>query len=116
MPRHFSHFKLVYVCNKKIQLFKSPNHLLNRLSIAVKKMRFKRLFLFNIKNTRFSFISQKKEQREYEFLNFSAEERYQKFAAENAQLIDHLTQNDVARYLGITPVALSRIKKRTANA
>ena len=57
-------------------------------------------------------LSMKKEQREYEFLNLSAEERYQKFAHENPELIDQLTQNDIARYLGVTPVALSRIKKR----
>ena len=57
-------------------------------------------------------LSMKKEQREFEFLNLSAEERYQKFAKNNEDLIDQLTQNDIARYLGITPVALSRIKKR----
>jgi CRP-like cAMP-binding protein len=27
-------------------------------------------------------------------------------------LIEQVTQNDIALYLGITPVALSRIKKR----
>ena len=57
-------------------------------------------------------LSMKKEQREYDFLNLSAEERYQNFVVENMDLAEKLTQNDIARYLGITPVALSRIKKR----
>ena len=57
-------------------------------------------------------LSMKKEQREYEFLNLPAEERYQKFAEANPYLVEQITQNDIARYLGITPVALSRIKKR----
>ena len=57
-------------------------------------------------------LSMKKEQREYEFLNLPAEERYQKFAEANPDLVEQITQNDIARYLGITPVALSRIKKR----
>lgn len=54
----------------------------------------------------------KKERREYELLCLPAEERYQIFTQQNPQLTHELTQNDIARYLGITPVALSRIKKR----
>lgn len=57
-------------------------------------------------------LSMKKELREYEFLNLSAEERYRALCEGDPELLDQLTQNDVARYLGITPVALSRIKKR----
>lgn len=56
--------------------------------------------------------SMKKEQREYEFLMLPAEDRYLNFRAREPELLNRLTQNDVARYLGITPVALSRIKKR----
>ncbi|WP_448547568.1 Crp/Fnr family transcriptional regulator [Thalassotalea fusca] len=59
-------------------------------------------------------ISMKKEQREYELLMLPAEERYLKFNMNEPELSSRLTQNDIARYLGVTPVALSRIKKRLA--
>ena len=54
----------------------------------------------------------KKEQREYELLCLDAEQRYQNLLARNADITQHVTQNDIARYLGITPVALSRIKNK----
>ena len=57
-------------------------------------------------------LSMKKEVREYEFLSLSAEERYQAWCQREPELLEELTQQDMARYLGITPVALSRIKKR----
>jgi len=57
-------------------------------------------------------LSVKKERREYEFLCLSAIERYELFKLRTPNLIDRVTQNDIARYLGITPVALSRIKHR----
>lgn len=56
----------------------------------------------------------KKELREYQLLCLSAEEGYQAFIDANPTLLDRLTQIDIARYLGITPIALSRIKKRLA--
>jgi CRP-like cAMP-binding protein len=56
----------------------------------------------------------KKERREYDLLCRSAEERYRTFVARDAQLAGRLTQVDIARYLGITPIALSRIKRRVA--
>lgn len=59
-------------------------------------------------------ISMKKEQREYELLSLSAEERYLALCQRTPKIIEQVTQNDVARYLGITPVALSRIKKRVS--
>ncbi len=55
----------------------------------------------------------KKEKREFEFLCLSAEERFCKIAETSPMLLEKVTQNDLARYLGITPVGLSRIKKRT---
>ena len=54
----------------------------------------------------------KKETREYELLCLPAEERYRRLLASAPSLFDRVTQNDIARYLGITPVGLSRIKKR----
>lgn len=53
-----------------------------------------------------------KEQREYEFLQLSAEERYRRFCAERPDHLSHIPQHQVASYIGITPVALSRIRAR----
>ena len=57
-------------------------------------------------------LAMKKERREYEFLCLPAEERYKRLLQRSPDLIERLTQNDIARYLGITPVALSRIRAR----
>lgn len=57
-------------------------------------------------------LAAKKERREYELLCMSAEERYLLLCEREAKLLERLSQNDIARYLGITPVALSRIRKR----
>jgi CRP-like cAMP-binding protein len=55
----------------------------------------------------------RKEEREHDLLCLSAEDRYRKFISTEAALAARITQIDMARYLGITPVALSRIKNRT---
>ncbi len=57
-------------------------------------------------------FAMKKEKREYEFLCMSAEERFSRIAESSPVLLEKITQNDLSRYLGITPVGLSRIKKR----
>jgi CRP-like cAMP-binding protein len=57
-------------------------------------------------------FAMKKEQREFELLSLSAEQRYENFLAKSPEIPQQITQNDIARYLGITPVALSRIKHR----
>lgn len=57
-------------------------------------------------------LSMKKEKRERELLCLSAEQRYQLLKEQSPQLLEKVTQNDIARYLGITPVGLSRIKRR----
>jgi CRP-like cAMP-binding protein len=60
-------------------------------------------------------FSMKKERREREFLTESAEERYRMLMDRSPELFDKVTQKDIARYLRITPVALSRIRKRNAS-
>ena len=55
-------------------------------------------------------FAMKKEQREYELLCLSAEQRLNNLIQRMPDIYDMVTQNDIARYLGITPVALSRIK------
>lgn len=57
-------------------------------------------------------LAVKKERREYEFLCMSAEERFRLLKETTPELLGRVTQNDIARYLGITPVALSRIRSR----
>jgi CRP-like cAMP-binding protein len=53
-----------------------------------------------------------KERREQEFLDLSAEDRLVRFWIEHPHLEDRVSQREVAAYLGITPVALSRIVSR----
>ncbi|VAW83949.1 cAMP-binding proteins - catabolite gene activator and regulatory subunit of cAMP-dependent protein kinases [hydrothermal vent metagenome] len=57
-------------------------------------------------------LAMKKEKREYEFLCLSAPERYQLLEKRSPHLVERVNQADIARYLGITPVALSRIRHR----
>ncbi len=54
----------------------------------------------------------KKEAREAEFLLDDAETRYRNFQRTYPGLEDRLAQYHVASYLGVTPVALSRIRRR----
>jgi CRP-like cAMP-binding protein len=53
-----------------------------------------------------------KEKREQELLQLSAEQRYERFLKERPDLAGRVPQYHVASYLGITPVALSRIVSR----
>lgn len=58
----------------------------------------------------------KKELREFQLLSLSAGEAYNEFLASYPDLIKRLTQIDIARYLGITPIALSRIKNHKTSS
>ncbi|WP_318470673.1 Crp/Fnr family transcriptional regulator [Photobacterium leiognathi] len=55
-----------------------------------------------------------KENKERFMLMYSPEERYQLFTQSFAELNFKLTDYQIASYLGITPISLSRIKKRQA--
>lgn len=57
-------------------------------------------------------FARKKERREYELLCLTAEDRYARFL--NDSSVDHagISQADIAAYVGVTPQALSRIKRR----
>ncbi len=57
-------------------------------------------------------LAMKKERREMELLSLSAEDRYRRLLEHSPELIERVKQKDIARYLGITPVALSRIRRR----
>ncbi|MFD0590324.1 Crp/Fnr family transcriptional regulator [Paenibacillus sp. GCM10027627] len=54
----------------------------------------------------------KKELRERELLFLSAEERYRLFQEQFGKAASNIPQYHIASYLGITPVALSRIRRR----
>lgn len=60
------------------------------------------------------FYGLRKEKRERELLLMNAEERYRLFMHESPDLAARVAQQDIALYLGITPVALSRIRGRMA--
>lgn len=53
-----------------------------------------------------------KELREMEFLLFDATARYQRFLQAEPSLAARLPLHHIASYLGITPVALSRIRRK----
>ena len=57
-------------------------------------------------------FASRKEKRERELLTASPEERYRRFANQYPDLERRLAQKDIAAYLGVTPVGLSRIVRR----
>lgn len=57
-----------------------------------------------------------KEQREFEFLQLDVIERYQKFCEHFGDLIGKIPQHQIASYLGVTPVALSRVLSKARKA
>ena len=57
-------------------------------------------------------LSAKKRLRESELLCSTPSQRYHVFQTDQTTLTARLSQGDIARYLGITPIAFSRIKRR----
>ncbi|HVZ30860.1 MAG TPA: Crp/Fnr family transcriptional regulator [Polyangiaceae bacterium] len=55
-----------------------------------------------------------KAEREYQLLCFDAEARYDAFLARYAELEQIVSQRYIASYLGITPIHLSRLRRRRA--
>ncbi|MEH6577728.1 MAG: Crp/Fnr family transcriptional regulator [Amphritea sp.] len=53
-----------------------------------------------------------KEERENSFVHQSAEQRYLYFIEQKGELLDRVPLQYIASYIGITPVALSRIRKK----
>jgi len=54
----------------------------------------------------------KKSKRELLLLNETAEQRYRNLFTEQPQLLQHIPLKYIASYIGVTPQALSRIRKR----
>jgi CRP-like cAMP-binding protein len=59
-----------------------------------------------------NWVRLRKEAREADLLCKSAEERYLDLVQNDVPLLARLTQGDIARYLRVTPIAFSRIKRR----
>ncbi len=57
-------------------------------------------------------VGARKARREELLLCQSPEQRYRTLLAEEPALVERLPQGDIARYLRVTPIAFSRIKKR----
>jgi CRP-like cAMP-binding protein len=57
-------------------------------------------------------VRRRKEEREESLLCRSPEQSYRDFLLREVDLAARLPQGDIARYLGITPIAFSRIKRR----
>ncbi|WOD09179.1 hypothetical protein [Marinomonas sp. GJ51-6] len=75
------------------------------------QMRQDKNFLeFYVKLLERIFIS--KEERESAFMKHSAERRYLDFCVAFPELKDTIQQQQIASYIGITPVALSRIRQK----
>lgn len=60
-------------------------------------------------------LAGQKVMREAEFLLDSAQLRYQRFARKYADYLARIPDYHIASYLGITPVSLSRIKRKSKN-
>lgn len=57
-------------------------------------------------------FGERKERRERQFLTLDREEHYRLLVREEPDLLKRVPQKDLASYLGITPVGLSRIASR----
>lgn len=63
-----------------------------------------------------AWLAERKMAREEALLCQSVEERYRALLAEEPELLARLPQGDIARYLRVTPIAFSRIKRRVGTA
>lgn len=59
-----------------------------------------------------SFYGKRKERREFELLSLAPEDRYALLLETMPEVARRVSQADLAAYIGVTPQALSRIKRR----
>ncbi|MTI32573.1 Crp/Fnr family transcriptional regulator [Xanthovirga aplysinae] len=55
------------------------------------------------------------QQRLYDFIHLTAEDRYRKLLKDHKDLMDHIPLGYIASFLGISPPSLSRIRKQLLN-
>lgn len=79
------------------------------IDLYIKAPKFDRIFRVLMEN-HFMYM----QERIGEVFSSTAEERYQSFMQNHSQLINRLSQVQIAAYLGVTPEFLSRIRHRLA--
>lgn len=89
-----SYGEILFFDMAKLDELIEERHILATLSLKVMSMYYK-----------------KKEKRELEILALNALGRYQALQENWPELLDIVPQHQIASYLGITPVALTRLKK-----
>lgn len=93
------------ICLEDCQILETTgSKLLHAVSIDTEYLRMLNTLLLK--------LASKKERREFELLCLPPEKRYRLLCEQEPELVKRLSLEDVARYLGITPVSLSRIRKR----
>lgn len=89
----------------KTELLVAPfQEILEIFDSSLHWQRFARKFIEN--------LFHKKARREYQLTCMSAQERYKALVKESPEILNQIPHYEVASYLAITPVALSRIRKR----
>lgn len=58
------------------------------------------------------YIYFQKEKRESSFLKQNGSERYKSFLKEHKKVVNRIKEKDIASFIGITPVSLSRLKNK----
>ncbi len=66
----------------------------------------------NIANIFVENLFAESEKRRQELMKLKGEERYLRFKHEYREIIDRIPLKDIASYIGLTPVSLSRIRKQ----
>lgn len=79
---------------------------------AVERLMARHIAWERVARKLFADLARKKEQREFEFLALTAEERWRRLQDQRPDLVARVSQVELAALIGITPVALSRIKAR----
>lgn len=83
----------------------------NLEALYVKVPKFERVFRILMQNA-----YTREQLRTIENLSMTAEERYERFIKKYPQIIPHLTQKQIASYLGVTPEFLSVIRRQKAKS
>ncbi len=89
-----------------------PTHTLVIPSFCIQEMNERHHCWAQLKQFLVEQVALRKEAREADLLLNSAEIRYQYFLEQHGALSQRIPQYHIASYLGITPVGLSRIRKR----
>ena len=78
----------------------------------LEKLYYQSIYWANVGRLNMEALAVRKEKREAQFLLDSAESRYQQFELDMPHLVDRVPLYHIASYLGITDVALSRIRRK----